>query len=97
MSLLPIRSRTLHFVSTMDKVCVDDLIKGLKADYGNERQFTKTNFSNHLLNLEANGLLDEVNYDLDKDGQLRVYYKINDEGINTVNRYLPKKWRITKK
>ena len=94
MSLLPIRSRALHFLSTVEKANVDDVMKGLEVDYGKERQFTKANFDDHMLNLHANGLIDEVSCDLDKNGKLRVYYKINNEGINTVNKYLPKKWHI---
>lgn len=93
MSLLPVRSRTLYFMSTVDKASVDEVMTALKAEYGAERQFKKSNFADHLLNLHANGLLDEVSYEVDESGELRIYYKINDEGINTINRYLPKKWR----
>ena len=94
MSLLPIRSRALHYISTVEKASIDNVMEGLKAEYGTERQFTKTNFADHLMNLHANGLIDEVSYDLDKDGQLRIFYKISDDGINTINRYLPKKWHV---
>jgi len=96
MSLLPVRSRTLHYFSSVKEACADDVMEGLKPEYGTERQYKKSNFVDHLLNLEANGLLDETRCDVDKNGELRVFYKLNDEGVNTINKYLPKKWHLNK-
>jgi hypothetical protein len=92
--ILPIRSRVLQYLSTVDQACADDVMEALKVEYGDESQYKKTNFIDHLLNLEANGLIDQVSYDQDSKGELRIYYKINDYGIGTINRYLPKKWRV---
>lgn len=96
MAHLPIRSRVLHYMSTVKRASIKDAMEALKAEYGSERQFTKANFLDHMLSLAANGLLDEVSYDLDENSELRMYYSINDEGINTINKYLPKEWRSKK-
>lgn len=95
--LLPIRSRVLHYVAVNGISTVDSVMEGLKEEYGTERQFTQPNFVEHMLSLKENGLIDEVAYDLDEDDNLQIEYEINDEGINTINKYLPKKWRLDRK
>ncbi|SJU44375.1 Uncharacterised protein [Clostridioides difficile] len=37
---------------------------------------------------EANGLLEETRFDLDKNGELRVYYHAHEEGAETINKYI---------
>lgn len=93
MPLLPIRARVLHYMSTTDQTDVNDVMENLKAEYGSERQFTKANFVDHFLSLMANGLIDEVDYTTDENNELLITYAINEEGKNTVNKYLPKKYR----
>jgi len=92
MPLLPIRSRVLLFMSTVKQANIDDAMDALKSEYGEERQFTRKNFLDHMLSLQANGLIDEVSYELDANGELCMYYAINEEGTRTINKYLPKKW-----
>lgn len=92
--LLPIRSRVLHYIAVNGVSTVDSVMDGLKEDYGSERQFTQPNFVEHMLSLKENGLIDELSYDLDDAGNLQIEYDINEEGINTINKYLPKKWRL---
>lgn len=92
--LLPIRSRVLHFIATEKQADIDKVMAGLKNDYGTERQFTHANFVDHLLSLKENGLIDETSFSLDDQNNLKIVYGINDEGIETINKYLPKKWRF---
>ncbi|WP_314062070.1 hypothetical protein [uncultured Vagococcus sp.] len=92
--LLPIRSRVLHFIATEKTADIDTVMAGLRDDYGRERQFTHANFLDHLLSLKENGLIDEDSFTLDEQGQLQIVYGINQEGIDTINKYLPKKWRF---
>jgi hypothetical protein len=42
------------------------------------------------MSLEANGLINEIGYDLDDSGELLVRYQINDDGINTIKKYVKK-------
>ncbi|MBL1224666.1 hypothetical protein [Enterococcus sp. BWR-S5] len=94
--LLPIRSRVLHYIAVTGVSTVDSVMEGLKEEYGTERQFTQPNFVEHMLSLKENGLIDEISYDLDENNQLQIEYNINEEGINTINKYLPKKWHLEK-
>ena len=91
--LLPLRFRLLHFFSTVEKANVDQMMDGLRAEYGTESQFTKDKFKNHALSMVANGVIDEAEHGLTKDGELDVYYCINDEGRKLLKSYLPKSFR----
>ena len=37
---------------------------------------------------EANGLLEESRFELDEAGNLRIYYRANEEQRATINRYI---------
>ena len=36
----------------------------------------------------SNGLIDESRYELDEKGNLVIYYKANQESIDTINSYI---------
>lgn len=89
---LPLRFRILHYISTVDKACADEIMKALKPEYGKEKQFTKEVFVDHLLNMKANFIIDDNDLAFDDKGELIIYYSINDEGRRLLNKYLPKRW-----
>lgn len=91
--LLPIRASVLLYLSTVKEGTVNTAMEALRPQYGTERQFTKANFVEHMLALKANGLIDEVECDLDEAGELRISYCINDEGRSTVKKYIPKRFQ----
>ncbi|AEG60340.1 hypothetical protein V6C32_00160 [Desulforamulus ruminis] len=90
--LLPLRFRILHYLSTVEKACVDEIMKALKPEYGTEKQFKKQVFMNHLLDMKANFILDDNDVALDEKGELVIYYSINPEGRKLLKKYLPKRW-----
>jgi DNA-binding PadR family transcriptional regulator len=91
--VLPLRFRMLHYISTIDKTCADEIMKALKPEYGTEKQFTKEVFIEHLLDMKANFVIDDNDVMLDNNGQLVIYYSINEEGQRLLKKYLPKQWQ----
>jgi len=91
MALLPVRTAVLKFLFDKKDGNVTEIMQGLKSLYGKEKQFTKARFIDHVMSLEANGLVNESGYGLDENGELSVRYKINDDGISTINKYVLKK------
>lgn len=89
---LPLRFRILHYLSTVEKACVDEIMKALEPEYGTEKQFKRSVFMDHLLDMKANFILDDNDVALDHKGELVVYYSINDEGRKLLKKYLPKWW-----
>ena len=88
MALLPARTAVLKYLFENDDGDVNEIMRALKDLYGQEKQFTKARFVDHVMSLEANGLVNEVGYGLDENGELSVRYKINDDGINTIRKYV---------
>lgn len=90
MALLPVRTAVLKYLYDKRVGDVSEIMNGLKSMYGTEKQFTKARFIDHVMSLEANGLINEVGYDLDEKGELRVRYQINEDGVNTIKKYVLK-------
>lgn len=90
MALLPVRTAVLKYLFDNEGGDVEEIMKSLKDMYGKEKQFTKARFVDHVMSLEANGLVNETGYELDEKGELRVRYKINDDGIHTIEKYVNK-------
>lgn len=88
-NLLPLRFRLLHFLSTVEKANVDQMMEGLREEYGKESQFTRAKFENHALSMKANFVIDEAELGVTPDGKLDIYYCINDEGRKLLKTYLP--------
>lgn len=92
-TLLPLRFRLLHFLSTVEKANVDQMMEGLKHEYGTESQFTRPKFVEHALSMYANGIADEADITLNEKGELDIFYAINDEGRKLLKNYLPKSFK----
>jgi hypothetical protein len=91
MALLPVRTAVLKYLYDNQQGDVNQIMKALKSLYGTEKQFTKARFIDHVMSLEANGMINEVGCDLDENNELRVRYQINDDGVSTINKYVLKK------
>lgn len=70
------------------ELCVNDLIDLLKPQYGSFKMLKFPAMQEAVMSAEKNGLLDESRFDLDENGNLRVYYKVNDYGVQMMNSYI---------
>lgn len=91
--LLPARTAVLNYLYGVKNADVDQIMEALRPEYGSERQFTKDRYMDHVMSLEANGMVNLSSYDLDQNGELRMCYEINDEGRSAVDKYVDKKYR----
>ena len=78
-----------HFVDGQ-QYCAQDVIDALKPLYGSYKLLNNKDVEEALATAKENGLLDEVNCDLDEAGALRIYYQMNDFGQDMVQRYIGK-------
>lgn len=76
-----------HFTE-VPEACAEDVIDTLKGEYGKFRGLTLNAVIETLMTDEANGLLEESRFELDEAGNLRIYYRANDEQKATINRYI---------
>ena len=65
--LLPVRFRILHEMGKGKEESIATLMDKLREEYGREKHFNKTEFLDHLLTLEANGLIEEKRIELISD------------------------------
>lgn len=91
--LLPARTAVLNYLYKVGSADLNEIMEALKPEYGNEKQFTKSRYLDHVMSLEANGLLALAGYRLDQNGELLLRYEINDDGKATVEKYVPVKYR----
>ncbi|MDR5587123.1 MULTISPECIES: hypothetical protein [Clostridium] len=84
----PLNYAILKYFTKVKEACTDDVIDALKDEYGNFKALNKKDVLTALMTAEANGLLEETRFDLDNDGELRVYYHAHKEGAETINKYI---------
>ncbi|ABA88227.1 winged-helix DNA-binding domain protein [Syntrophotalea carbinolica DSM 2380] len=89
---LPLRFRLLHLMSSKSEANVHDLMKDLRAEYGNEGQFSVKSFEKHLTSMRASGLIEETDVDIDEQGKLLETFTITDFGRDRL-KYLPGSWK----
>ena len=85
----PLDCAILKLFTKIEEASPGDVLEMLKSDYGNMRPFTKKGVSDVLMTAVVNGILEEAHYELDKNDDLIIYYRANEEGRAIINRYLP--------
>ena len=68
--------------------CVNDVLNELKGEYSSFKMLRFAPVQEGLMTAKENGLLDETRFDLDEEGKLRVYWKVNDYGMQMMNSYI---------
>ena len=73
-----------------EKHCAADVVSALEPAYGDYKLLTLKDVEEALATAKENGLLDEVDFDLDDAGELRIYYQVNEFGRDMIDRYIGK-------
>ncbi|WP_101696838.1 hypothetical protein [Clostridium minihomine] len=85
----PLNYAILKHFTKVNEACADDVIQALQGQYGNFKALKKPAVIEAIMTAEANGLLQETRYELDANGELKVYYQAHEEGAATINQYIP--------
>lgn len=85
----PLFFSVLKYFTSGEEACRADVQNALRAEYGNFKAFKDKQMDEALMTACSNGLIDENRYELDANGQLVIYYKASQEGIDTINSYIP--------
>ena len=86
---LPLDCAVLKYFTTVEEASVVEVMEALKEDYSDYRPFTRKGVSEVLMTGVVNGMLVETRYELETEGELKVYYKADETGRAIINRYLP--------
>lgn len=84
----PLNYAILKYFTKVDEACADDVIEALKPEYGNFKMLKKKSVIEALMTAEQNGLIEESRFDMDENGELRIFYHAHDEGRDTINNYI---------
>ena len=84
----PLNYAILKYFTTVKEACAEDVIEALKGQYGNFKALNREDVIGALMTAEANGLLEETRFEMDKANELRVYYRAHEEGAATINQYI---------
>lgn len=86
--MLPLNMAILKFFCTGAEACRADVQEALRADYGNMKAFQDKQMEEALQTAHSNGLIAESRLELDADGNLVVYYKSDQDMIDTIQAYI---------
>lgn len=84
----PLNYAILKHFTKIKEACTEDVIEALKGEYGNFKALNKDEVLGALMTAEANGLLEETRFELDKNNTLKIYYRAHKEGADTINKYI---------
>lgn len=84
----PLNYAILKYFTTVEEASADNVIEALKGQYGDFRALQKKAVINALMTAEANGLIEETRFELDKNDELAVYYHAHEDGAATINKYI---------
>ena len=84
----PLNYAILKHFTKVKEACAEEVIEALKGEYGNFRALNRDAVIESIMTAEANGLLEETRFEMGQDGNLRVYYRANEDGAATINNYI---------
>ncbi|SJZ79691.1 hypothetical protein SAMN02745174_01568 [Cetobacterium ceti] len=84
----PLNYAILNYFTKVEKASVREIMEELKEEYGNFKAFNKNSIITALMTAETNGLIEEIEIDLDENEELLIFYHMNDESKETINMFI---------
>ncbi|MDP4105909.1 MAG: hypothetical protein Q8935_13305 [Bacillota bacterium] len=84
----PLNYAILKYFTRVNEACAEDVIEGLKPEYGKFKSLNRQSVISALMTAEANGLLEETRFEMDDNNVLKIYYHAHQEGADTINKYI---------
>ena len=85
--MMPLNFAILKLFTNGQEACPENVIEALRPEYGNFKALNKADVLTALMTAESNGLLEESRFDLDENGEVRVFFRAGAEAIATTNKY----------
>lgn len=84
----PLNYAILKHMSEVSSACAADVVEALKGEYGNFKMLKHDAVLESLMTAEQNGLLEKDRYELDKNENVNIYYKVTEYGADMIQRYI---------
>ena len=86
--MMPLNFAILKLFTDGRTASPEQVVDALQADYASYKALNKKAVLNTLLTAVSNGLLEEAGFELDENGELRIYFRSNKDGIAAINSYI---------
>lgn len=86
--MLPLNMAILKFFTSGKEASRADVQDALRAQYGTFRAFSDKQMDEALQTACSNGLIAENRLEMDSSGNLIIYYKSDQEMIDTIRKYV---------
>ena len=86
--MMPLNFAILKLFTNGKEACPENVIEALRPEYGHFKALNKADVLTALMTAESNGLLEESRFDLDENGEVRVFFRAGAEAIATINKYI---------
>lgn len=83
----PLNFAILKLFTDGKEYCRKDVQEALRDEYGSFKAFKDNQMDEALMTAKSNGLIEESRLDM-VNGQLVIYYKANQDGIDAINSYI---------
>ena len=84
----PLNYAILKLFEDGSEIDVQGVISKLETAYSSFSAFKPKAINESLMSAEKNGLLEESNWELDNTGDLHVYYKATEYGVDMIKGYI---------
>ena len=86
--MMPLNFAILKLFTDGRQASPENVMEALRPEYGSFKALNKEDVLTALMTAESNGLLEESHFELDDSGEVRIYFRANEEAIATINKYI---------
>lgn len=86
--MMPLNFAILKLFTDGRQASPENVMEALRPEYGSFKALNKEDVLTALMTAESNGLLEEAHFELDDAGEVRIYFRANEEAIATINKYI---------
>ncbi|WP_350343921.1 hypothetical protein PRVXT_000283 [Proteinivorax tanatarense] len=84
----PLNYAILKHFTKVEEASASHVVEALKDKYGDFKALNEKEVLTALMTAEANGLLEESRYELSGSGDVVIYYRAHQEGLEAINKYI---------
>lgn len=89
MSMIPMKMRVIQWLKDHPVSSLEEIMGGLKGEYGSEGQFSLSNFHHMMQAMKAVGIIQHSKVELDEKEQVVIRYSLTNYGISSM-KHIPK-------
>jgi hypothetical protein len=82
--MISLNFEILKYFTKVEEACADDITNALKGEYDSFKNLKKRSVIVTLMTAEAFGAIEKTRFQLDENGEIKVYYRSNKKNEVTI-------------